>query len=146
MRNSIKTRPFAEAMGQAMAFGHAVTTCDIFQSPVNSGYVHGTNEPHESQSTLEKAFGRDQYDCWMETMRHAEDMASERGHDPCTYGVMILRTGNLVFMKVVRHTYVESRALETAQLESFESEVAVDAVYNIERFNSPIHLQQHAGG
>lgn len=140
MKNSIKTRPFAEAMGQAMAFGHAVTTCDIFNSPVNSGYVHGTNEPHESQSTIEDAFNRDQYYCWMETMRHAEDMASARGHDPCTYGVMILRTGNLVFMKVVRHTYVEGRALDNSELESFESDIVVDAVYNIERFDSPIYV------
>ena len=140
MKNSIKTRPFAEAMGQAMAFGHAVTTCDIFQSPVNSGYVHGTNDPFESQCSIEDAFSGYQFDCWIETMRHAEDMASARGHDPCTYGVMILRTGNLVFMKVVRHTYVEGRALESSELESFESDIVVDAVYNIERFDSPIHV------
>jgi hypothetical protein len=67
-------------------------------------------------------------------------MASARGHDPCTYGVMILRTGNLVFMKVVRHTYVEGRALESSELESFESDIVVDAVYNIERFDSPIYV------
>jgi len=140
MKNSIKTRPFAEAMGQAMAFGHAVTTCDIFQSPVNSGFVHGTNDPRESQCSIEDAFSGYQFDNWIETMRHAEDMASARGHDPCTYGVMILRTGNHVFMKVVRHTYVEGRALESSELESFESEIVVDAVYNIERFDSPIHV------
>jgi hypothetical protein len=53
---------------------------------------------------------------------------------------MILRTGNLVFMKVVRHTYVEGRALDNSELESFESDIVVDAVYNIERFDSPIYV------
>ena len=41
MKNNSQTRNYAEAMGQAMAFGISVTCCDIFNNPQTRGYIHG---------------------------------------------------------------------------------------------------------
>mgnify|MGYP000002080428 CR=1 FL=1 len=56
MKNNAQTRNFAEAMGQAMAFGAIVDCCDMFSNTCAKGYSHGLREHHEEQLDTSTAF------------------------------------------------------------------------------------------
>jgi hypothetical protein len=138
MRSTTHTRPFAESIGFAIAFGHSVTTCGVFSNPVSSGYIHGVSEPMEAQTNTASCFNADAYETWLRIMRRASDMSHERGHDPCDYGVMIIRTGTIVTMAIIRHSYSIISALDNAQEEGTES-----TVYDLQDFDNPIRLEEH---
>jgi hypothetical protein len=138
MKNNSQTRNYAEAMGQAMAFGISVTCCDIFNNPQNRGYIHGVCDGYEGQLDTKTAFTMDSYYFWRDLMYKAESMGHARGHDPCGYGVAIHRMGDVVIMRTVRcHDYLE-RALDGAESEGTES-----TVIDMSDLDKSIYLQEH---
>ena len=138
MKNNSNTRTFAEAMGQAMAFGISVTTCDVFNNSTHRGFIHGVRQPNEIQVESKSAFTMDTHLAWRKLMYDTETLAYQRGHTPCTYGTCILRNGDRLFMSIVRHfDYVED-ALDGAEAEMTES-----AVYNIADADVPIYLEEN---
>ena len=138
MNSNSQTRTFADAMGRAVAFGFGVTTCDIFTTPVSSGYIHGVSDHQEAQTTLDIAFTMDTFDMWRTMMHGAEALAHERGHDPCYYGVAIHRTGNVVTLQRVRHHGMQSSALDSAEDEGTEN-----CIWDIADPNVAIYLHDH---
>ena len=138
MKNNPNTRNFAEAMGQAMAFGISVVTCDVFNNSSSRGFIHKLREPKEVQIEARDAFTMDTHLAWRKLMYDTETIAYQRGHTPCTYGTVITRNGDRLFMYVARHLgYIED-ALTSAEQEMTES-----AVYNIEDLDNPIYLQDN---
>ena len=138
MKNNSNTRTFAEAMGQAMAFGISVTTCDVFNNSTHRGFIHGVRQPNEIEVESKSAFTMDTHLAWRKLMYDTETLAYQRGHTPCTYGTCIIRNGDRLFMSIVRHfDYVED-ALDGAEAEMTES-----AVYNIADADVPIYLEEN---
>ena len=121
-----------------MAFGVCVTTCDVFQQPTMAGYIHSVRDTAELSIDVSEAFSSAAFFEWTTLMRKAEDLAHERDHDTCGYGVCLVRTGNRLSMSIVRHYYGLDTALQEAEHEMTES-----AVYGIEDYDTPIYLNEH---
>lgn len=138
MKNNPNTRTFAEAMGQAMAFGISIVTCDVFNQSSSRGFIHRLRDPKEVQIDVRDAFTMDTHLVWRKLMYDTETIAYQRGHTPCTYGTVITRNGNRVFMYVARHLdYIEDA------LTSAENEMTESAVYNIQEPDVSIYLQDN---
>ncbi len=138
MKNNAQTRNFAEAMGQAMAFGASVTCCDLFNNSRSHGYFHGIREHHEAQLDTSTAFTMDTYFMWRDFMYRAETIGHDRYQDPCSYGVVIIRNGDKVFMRVIRHHLYLEDALDASENEGTES-----CVWSVEQPDTAIYLEQH---
>jgi len=138
MNSNRQTRTFADAMGRAVAFGIGVTTCDVFTIPISSGYIHGVSEHKEAQTTLDTAFNMDTFEVWRTMMHGAETLAHERGHDPCSYGVAILRTSNVITLLLVRYHSFMYLALDGAENEGTE-----DCIRDINESDVAIYLEDH---
>ena len=138
MNNNRQTRIFADAMGRAVAFGASATTCDVFNLPQSSGYIHGVSDHKEAQTTMDSAFAMDTFEVWRTMMHEAESLAHERGHDPCSYGVAILRTGNVITLLRVRHHNFMGLALDAAENEGTES-----SIWELENPDEFIYLHDH---
>lgn len=138
MKNNSQTRSYAEAVGQAMAFGLGVTCCDIFNNPKVSGYIHGVNCGQEAQIPTADGFTMDSYFFWRDMMYKAETLGHQRNQDPCDYGVAIHRMGDVLIMKTVRcHTFFEN-ALDGAEEEGTES-----TIIDVSDLDKSIYLEEH---
>lgn len=138
MKPTREARVYAEAAGQALSFGYCVTCCDIFNTPKLDGYIHYLREPHEARWSMTHAFTADSFHHWKHMMAMAEEVAIERGHDQCEYGVCIYTIGDKVHMKLVRHYYSRYSALNGAEAEMTES-----AIYEMRAWDRPIRLEDH---
>jgi len=138
MKMSRQSRNYAETVGYAVAFGFSMTTCDVFQQPTTSGFVHGVRGLTECQLDLKHIFTTDSFRQWTRMMRQAEDLAHKRDHDPCQYGVCIVRLGDKFIMKVARHEYLLEKALGNAEDETTESWVT-----DINNVDEPIYLESY---
>jgi hypothetical protein len=138
MNNNRQTRTFADAMGRAVAFGIGVTTCDIFTLPASSGYTHGMSQYNEEQTTMDTAFTMDTFEVWRKMMHTVESLAHERGHDPCSYGVAIYRTSNVVTLQLVRYHSFMGLALDSAEEEGTEN-----CIRDINEPDTAIYLHDH---
>lgn len=138
MKMSRQSRNYAETVGHAVAFGICLTKCDVFQDATMTGYIHGVREPNETQLDIKHAFTQDAFEHWTRMMRLAEDLAYKRDHDPCDYGVVILRLGDKLIMSLARHTYFVHEALDHAEAEMTES-----AVYDLSNYDTPLYLEEN---
>ena len=138
MKNNPNTRAFAEAMGQAMAFGISLVTCDVFNNSSSRGFIHGVRVDGSVQLNVRDAFTMDTHLAWRKLMYDTETLAYQRGHTPCTYGTVITRNRDILMMSIVRHfDYIED-ALTSAEQEMTES-----LIYNIQEPDVPIYLQDN---
>lgn len=138
MKSSTSTRVFAEAMGQAIAFGVNVTRCDVFNNSTHNGFVHGVRNSPEVQVDIKNAFTSDTHLAWRKLMYDTETLAYKRGHTPCTYGTRIYRIGDRLFMSIARHFNYVDDALNGAEAEMTES-----AVYRVDEPDTPIYLEEN---
>lgn len=138
MKNNSQTRNYAEAMGQAMAFGASVTCCDLFSNTCAKGYFHGLRDHHEAQLDTSTAFTMDSYFMWRDFMYRAETIGHNRQQDPCSFGVVIIRIGNKVTFKVIRHHLFLEDALDAAEEEGTES-----CVWSTEHPDTAVYLDKH---
>jgi hypothetical protein len=138
MKPTLEARIYAEVAGRALAFGHCVTCCDIFNTPKNDGYIHFLREPREARWAITQAFTVDSFRHWKHMMDLAEGVAIERGHDQCDYGVAVIRIADNIHMKLIRHYYSQHSALNGAEAEMTES-----SVYDMRAWDRPIYLEDH---
>ena len=138
MKPTLEARIYAEVAGRALAFGHCVTCCDIFNTPKNDGYIHFLREPHEARWAMTQAFTADTFHHWKHMMDLAEGVAIERGHDQCHYGVAITHQDGTVSMNLIRHYYSQYSALNGAEAEMTES-----SVRELRAWDRPIRLEDH---
>ena len=138
MKPTLEARIYAEVAGRALAFGHCVTCCDVFNTPKNDGYIHYLREPNEAVMPLLHAFTTDSFQYWKHQMALAEEVGIERGHDQCDYGVAVVKVGHNIHMRLIRHYYTQSRALDGAEAEMTES-----VIHELRAWDRPIRLDDY---